>query len=116
MTTILTPAQALARYKEDLSVRLADNRMGVLPGVIGTVYFERGSQPEVRQGILDCFDRFDELFGEHLKGGKDTDLGKFTKRAPAGVEKIRRAIVDTPSYLEVSVIRSSSTDQDTAAE
>ncbi|MET3231175.1 UNVERIFIED_ORG: hypothetical protein ABIC54_003371 [Burkholderia sp. 1263] len=114
--TILTPAQALARYKEDLSVRLADNRMGVLPGVIGTVYFERGSQPEVRQGILDCFDRFDELFGEHLKGGKDTDLGKFTKRTPAGVEKIRRAIVDTPSYLEVSVIRSSSTDQDTAAE
>lgn len=113
---VLTPMQAFSRYKEDLSVRLADNRMGVLPGVIGTVFFERGSQPDVRQAILDCFDRFDEMFGEHLKGGKDADLGKFTKRTPAGVEKIRRAIIDSPSHMEVSVIRSSATDQDTAAE
>ncbi|WCM22464.1 DUF3396 domain-containing protein [Paraburkholderia bryophila] len=113
---VLTPLQALARYKEDLSVRLADNSMAVLPGVIGTVYFERGSQPPVRQAILDCFDRFEEMFGEHLKGGKDTDLGKFTKRTFAGVEKIRRAILETPAHEQVSVLRSSSTDQDTAAE
>src|SRR5579871_6263917 len=97
-TPILTPSQALSRYQEDLGVRLADSRMGLIPGVIGTIFFERGSQPEVRQAILTCFDRFDELFGKHLKGGKDTDLGKFTKRNAAGVEKIRRAIVDTPSY------------------
>ncbi|MGH8779402.1 type VI immunity family protein [Paraburkholderia sp.] len=113
---VLPPAQALARYKEDLCVRLTDDRMGVLPGVIGTVFFARGSQPDVRQCILDCFDRFEKMFGAHLKGGKDTDLGKFTKRTAAGVEKIRRAILDTPSYLEVSVVRSSATDQDTAAE
>ncbi|WP_078041039.1 type VI immunity family protein [Burkholderia cenocepacia] len=113
---VLTPLQALSRYQEDLSVRLADNSMGVLPGVIGTVFFERGSQPEVRQAILDCFDRFDEMFGEHLKGGKDADLGKFTTRNAKGVEKIRRAISDTPSYMQVSVLRSSATDQDTAAE
>ncbi|NYH27287.1 hypothetical protein GGD40_006858 [Paraburkholderia bryophila] len=103
---ILTPLQALARYKEYLSVRLADNSMGVLPGVIGTVYFERGSQLAVRQAILDCFDRFEEMFGEHLKGGKDTDLGKFTKRTFAGVEKIRRAILETPAHEQVSVLRS----------
>ncbi|RAS25786.1 type VI immunity family protein [Paraburkholderia bryophila] len=113
---VLTPLQALARYKEDLSVRLADNSMGVLPGVIGTVYFERGSQPLVRQAILDCFDYFEEMFGEHLKGGKDIDLGNFTKRTAAGVEKIRRAILDTPSYLGVSAIRSSATNQDAAAD
>lgn len=113
---VLTPLQALSRYQEDLSVRLADNSMGVLPGVIGTVFFERGSQPEVRQAILDCFDRFAEMFGEHLKGGKDTDEGKFTKRDAKGIEKIRRAIIDTPSHLAVSVVRSSATDQDTAAE
>lgn len=113
---VLTPLQALSRYQEDLSVRLADNSMGVLPGVIGTVFFERGSQPEVRQAILDCFDRFAEMFGEHLKGGKDTDEGKFTKRNEKGIEKIRRAIIDTPSHLAVSVVRSSATDQDTAAE
>ncbi|CAN7743692.1 type VI immunity family protein [Paraburkholderia sp. DD10] len=114
VTTTLTPAQALARYKEDLSVRLADNRMGVLPGVIGTIFFERGGNPEGRQRILDCFDRFEQLFGEHLNGGKDTDLGKFSKRT--GIEKIRRAIVETPSHLQVGVVRSSATDQDTAAE
>jgi hypothetical protein len=113
---VLTPAQALARYKEDLSVRLVDSSMGVLPGVIGTLYFERGSQPPVRRAILECFDRFEALFGEHLKGGKDTDLGKFTKRTTAGVEKIRRAILETPSYRTISVIRSSATDQDTAAD
>ncbi|VWB24610.1 type VI immunity family protein [Burkholderia lata] len=113
---VLTPLQALSRYQEDLSVRLADNSMGVLPGVIGTVFFERGSQPEVRQAILDCFDRFAEMFGENLKGGKDTDEGKFTKRNEKGIEKIRRAIIDTPSHLKVSVVLSSATDQDTAAE
>ncbi|MBY4871348.1 DUF3396 domain-containing protein [Burkholderia sp. Bp9017] len=113
---VLTPLQALSRYQEDLSVRLADNSMGVLPGVIGTVFFDRGSQPEVRQAILSCFDRFDEVFGEHLRGGKDADLGKFTKRNAKGVEKIRRTIVETPSHEEVSVLRSSSIDQDTAAE
>ncbi|KVV48014.1 type VI immunity family protein [Burkholderia ubonensis] len=113
---VLTPLQALSRYQEDLSVRLADNSMGVLPGVIGTVFFERGSQPEVRQAILDSFDRFAEMFGEHLKGGKDTDEGKFTKRNEKGIEKIRRAIIDTPSHLKVSVVLSSATDQDTAAE
>lgn len=113
---VLTPQQALAQYQEALSLRLPDNRLGVLPGVIGTVYFERGSQPEVRKAILECFDRFDALFGAHLKGGKDEDLGKFTKRTAAGVNKIRRAIVDTPSFMQVSVIRSSATDQDTAAQ
>jgi hypothetical protein len=113
---VLTPFQALSRYQEELSVRLADNTMGVLPGVIGTVFFDRGSQPDVRRAILGCFEKFDAMFGEHLKGGKDADLGKFTKRNAKGVEKIHRAIIDTPSYLEVSVVRASVTDQDTAAE
>jgi hypothetical protein len=111
---ILTPAQAIARYREDLTIPLSENRTGVLPGVIGTVYFEHGAQPSAREAILECFDRFEAMFGEHLKGGKDADLGKFTKRTAAGVEKIRRAIRETPSYLAVSVVRSSATDQDTA--
>jgi hypothetical protein len=114
--TVLTPQQGLSRFQEALTLRFPDNRLAVLPGVIGTVYFERGSQPEVRQAILECFDRFDALFGTHLKSGKDADLGKFTKRSAAGVNKIRRAIIDTPSFEQVSVIRSSATDQDTAAQ
>jgi hypothetical protein len=113
---ILTPFQALAKYKDDLTMQLADGRLVVLPGVIGTVFFERGSKPEVRQGILDCFDRFEVLFGKYLRGGKDADLGKFTKRTPKGVENIRKAIIETPPHVAVSVVRSSATDQDTAAE
>ncbi|WP_341770378.1 type VI immunity family protein [Burkholderia ambifaria] len=105
-----------SRYHEHLHLHLDGERMGLLPGVIGTVFFDGGSRPDGRQAILDCFDRFDALFGSHLRGGKDTDTGKFSKRNAAGVEKIRRAIQDTPSYLSVSVIRSSATDQDTAAE
>ena len=97
-------------------MRLVDDSRRVLPGVIGTFFFERGAQPPVRQAILDCFDRFEAMFGAHLRGGKDADLGKFTKRTEAGVEKIRRAILATPSHLQVSVVRSSATDQDTAPE
>ncbi|CAD6542415.1 type VI immunity family protein [Paraburkholderia sabiae] len=113
---ILTPAQALARYRDALNLRLSDDRTVVLPGLIATVFFERGSTPAVRSGILACFDRFEHLFGEHLKGGKDSDLGKFNKRTAKGVESIRRAITETPPWQEVSVVRSSATDQDTAAE
>jgi len=92
-----TPAQALSRYHEHLHLHLDGERMGLLPGVIGTVFFDGGSRPDGRQAILDCFDRFDALFGSHLRGGKDTDTGKFSKRNAAGVEKIRRAVQDTPS-------------------
>ncbi|MBR8300922.1 MULTISPECIES: type VI immunity family protein [Burkholderia cepacia complex] len=104
---VLTPFAAYARYFEDLSVRLADNSFAVKPGVIGTVYFAGGSKPEGRRGLLACFDRFDELFGAHLISGKDKDLAKFSKKSAKGVEKIRKAISDSPEYEEVSVMRSS---------
>ncbi|AJY40523.1 hypothetical protein BW21_6037 [Burkholderia humptydooensis] len=104
---MLTPFAAYARYFEDLSVRLADNSFAVKPGVIGTVYFAGGSKPEGRRGLLACFDRFDELFGAHLISGKDEDLAKFSKKTAKGVEKIRKAISDSPEYEQVSVMRSS---------
>lgn len=113
---VLTPFAAHARYFEDLSVRMPDNSLAVRPGVIGTVFFAGGSKPEGRQGLLAVFDRFDEMFGEHLISGKDEDLGKFTKRTAKGVEKIRKAITETPMHLTVSVIRSSAPNPTTAAE
>ncbi|PIF30120.1 uncharacterized protein DUF3396 [Flavobacterium sp. 9] len=113
---ILTPHDALERYRDELYLYKADGRLAILPGVIGTVFFERGSKPDVRQGILACFDRFEQMFGEHLKGGKDKDLGGFTKRTPKGLEAIRSAILETPPYYKVSVVRSSATDENTAAE
>ena len=113
---VLSPRDALARYHDELHLMTADEQMLVLPGVIGTVFFERGSKPDVRQGILTCFDQFEALFGEHLRGGKAADLGKFCKKTAAGVQAIRRAILDMPPHQEVSVVRSSATDQNTAAE
>lgn len=104
---VLTPFAAYVRYLEDLSVRLADNSFAVKPGVIGTVYFAGDSKPEGRRGLLACFDRFDELFGEHLISGKDEDLAKFSRKTAKGIEKIRKVIVDSPEYEQVSVMRSS---------
>lgn len=106
-SVVLTPFAAYARYAEDLSVRLADNSFAVKPGVIGTVYFAGGSKPEGRRGLLACFDKFDEMFGEHLITGKDEDLAKFSKKTAKGVEKIRKAISDSSGYDQVSVMRSS---------
>ena len=113
---VLTPFAAHARYFEDLSVRMPDNSFAVRPGVIGTVYFSGGSKPEGRQGLLACFDHFDELFGEHLISGKDKDLAKFGKKTAKGVQKIRKAISDTPEFRQVSVMRSSALDPTIAPE
>ena len=104
---VLTPFAAYARYFEDLSVRQRDNSFSIKPGVIGTVFFAHGAKPDGRRGLLACFDRFDELFGSHLISGKDEDLAHLSKKNAKGVEKIRRAIVDTPEFLQVSVTRSS---------
>ncbi|VWC45472.1 type VI immunity family protein [Burkholderia lata] len=106
-SVVLTPFAAYARYAEELSVRLADNSFAVKPGVIGTVYFAGGSKPEGRRGLLACFDKFDEMFGKHLITGKDEDLAKFSKKTTKGVEKIRKAISDSPGFAQVSVMRSS---------
>ncbi|WP_321865842.1 type VI immunity family protein [Paraburkholderia tropica] len=114
--TVLTPLQAFSQYGEELSTRLENGRMGMLPGLVGTIYFERGALPDGRQVILECFDRFADMFGEHLKGGKDSDEGRFTKRTAAGVEKIRRSIIETPMYMILGALRASATDCDTAAE
>ncbi|MEK6298101.1 MAG: hypothetical protein V4793_43450, partial [Paraburkholderia tropica] len=114
--TVLTPSQAFSRYGEELSIRLENGSMGMLPGLVGTIYFERGALPDGRQAILECFDRFADMFGEHLKGGKDSDEGRFTKRTAAGVEKIRRSIIKTPMYMILGALRASATDYDTAAE
>jgi hypothetical protein len=114
---ILKPIEALARHHQALHLFAPDGETPlVLPGIIGTVFFERGSKPEVRAGILKCFDRFGELFGQHLKGGKAEDLAKFSKKNAAGVASIRRAITETPPDGELSVLWSSATNQDMAAE
>ncbi|WP_233866532.1 type VI immunity family protein [Paraburkholderia adhaesiva] len=112
---VLTPEEALQRYREELCLHDRKGRLVVLPGVIGTVFFRGGSTLEVRKGILACFDRFAELFGEYMKGGRGPEgTGNFGRRTPAGIESIRRAIVETPSYEAVEAVLSSTDDPDAA--
>ncbi|MBN3804443.1 DUF3396 domain-containing protein [Paraburkholderia sp. Ac-20336] len=113
---VLTPAEAFSRYGEELCQH--DNRGGglvIFPGVIGTVFFERGSKPDVRRGLLACFDRFEQLFGPYLKGGRNGDDGRFSRKTPRGVEAIRRAILEVPPEVKLEVVRSSAIDEDSAA-
>lgn len=113
---VLTPVAALERYRDELCLHDAKGRLVMLPGVIGTVSFERGSKPDVRRGILACFDHFEQLFGEHLKGGRNGDgTGGFTRKTSDGLEAIRRTILEAPPEEQMEVVRSSATDQDTAA-
>ncbi|NIF76371.1 DUF3396 domain-containing protein [Paraburkholderia sp. Cy-641] len=112
---VLTPAEAFSRYGEELCQH--DNRGGlvIFPGVIGTVFFERGSKPDVRRGLLACFDRFEQLFGHYLKGGRNGDDGRFSRKTPRGVEAIRRAILEVPPEVKLEVVRSSAIDEDSTA-
>ncbi|MBN3850695.1 DUF3396 domain-containing protein [Paraburkholderia sp. Ac-20342] len=112
---VLTPAEAFSRYGEELCQH--DNRGGlvIFPGVIGTVFFERGSKPDVRRGLFACFDRFEQLFGHYLKGGRNGDDGRFSRKTPRGVEAIRRAILEVPPEVKLEVVRSSAIDEDSAA-
>ncbi|MEA3088059.1 MAG: hypothetical protein QOC89_5756, partial [Paraburkholderia sp.] len=113
---VLTPEEALKRYREELCLHDRQGRLVVLPGVIGTVFFRGGSALEVRKSILACFDRFAELFGEYLKGGRGPEgTGNFGRRMRPGVEAIRRAIVETPPYEKLEAVRSSEADPDAAA-
>ncbi|MBN3804477.1 DUF3396 domain-containing protein [Paraburkholderia sp. Ac-20336] len=114
--TVLTPAEAFSRYGEELCQH--DNRGGglvIFPGVIGTVFFERGSKPDVRRGLLACFDRFEQLFGPYLKSGRNGEDGRFSRKTPRGVEAIRQAILEVPPAVKLEVVRSSAIDEDSAA-
>ncbi|NIF80687.1 DUF3396 domain-containing protein [Paraburkholderia sp. Cy-641] len=112
---VLTPAEAFSRYGEELCQHDNQGRLVIFPDVIGTVFFERGSKPDVRRGLLACFDRFEQLFGPYLKGGRNGDDGRFSRKTPRGIEAIRRAILETPPEVKVEVVRSSAIDEDSAA-
>ncbi|AIF48809.1 type VI immunity family protein [Dyella japonica] len=112
-STVLTLKEAFERYREDLCLFRKDGRLGVLPAVIGTVFFERGSKPDVRQGLLACFNRFEELFGEQLRSCARG--GKFTRYTASGMKGVQRTILETPPHQKVEVLCSSAPDQDTAA-
>lgn len=110
---VLTPLAGIARYLEHLRWYLPDGRVVVNPALFGTVYFEGGARPEVRQGLLACFDEFERRFGQYLRGGR---LGgsKYSAKTAKGVEAIRKAIIAMEPQRAVEFMRSDITDQYTA--
>ncbi|NUA32011.1 type VI immunity family protein [Cupriavidus basilensis] len=113
----LTPAEAIERYSHELT--FADpsdgNRTVIRPALIGTLFFERGSQPDVRKGLLDCVDRFRAMFGARLEGGKNGET-KYSRKTPKGIEAIRTAILQTGVNYQVHFALSDVTDIHTAPE
>ncbi|BDT67990.1 hypothetical protein os1_21710 [Comamonadaceae bacterium OS-1] len=113
---VLTPQQGMARYLNDLRVvHPSDDRVVCTPTLFATVYFENGDQPQVRQQLLDCFNKFDEMFGAYLKGGRVAG-GKYSKKTVAGIEAMRNRILMARSEEGVELARSDVVDQYTAPE
>ncbi len=83
--TPLTPTEAIERYSRELTFTDPSdgNRVVIRPALIGTLFFERGSQPDVRKGTLDCVDRFRAMFGERLEDGKNGET-KYSRKTAKG--------------------------------
>lgn len=62
----------------NLEFWLPDNTPVVRLGLIATVYFKEGYLLESKKKVMECFDRFKEEFGQHLKGQFDGRYKKLT--------------------------------------
>lgn len=96
----LTPSEAIERYSYELTYAdpADSNRIVIRPALIGTLFFERGSQPAVRQRILACVDYFRNMFAGKLDGGLNGET-KYSRKTAKGVEAIRQSILSTgPNY------------------
>ncbi|WP_160473449.1 type VI immunity family protein [Cupriavidus sp. SW-Y-13] len=113
----LAPTEAIERYSHELTFRdpSDSNRIVIRPALIGTLFFERGSQPMVRRGLLDCTDRFLTMFSQNLFGEFD-GKSRYSKRTKNGVESIRRSIVSTQPNGRVHFALSDVTEFDSAPE
>ncbi|WP_160472364.1 type VI immunity family protein [Cupriavidus sp. SW-Y-13] len=113
----LTPTEAIGRYGHELI--FADpsdgNRIVIRPALIGTLFFERGSQPAIRQALLHCFDKFRASYGEKLRGGKRADT-TYSRKTTKGIESIRQYILSTDVNYAVEFVFCDATDYYTAPE
>lgn len=110
---VLMPAQYIERYSAGFS--LTDAKRGLLgtkPVLFATLFYERADQPAQRQALLACFDRFDALFGAHLKGGY-LSPGNFCAKTARGINAMRKKILEGNS---VCFTRADVTDAFTAPE
>ncbi|WP_417066703.1 type VI immunity family protein [Niveibacterium terrae] len=94
---VLTPAQYIDRYGSELLLTSSENGQPIAnPVLFATVFFERGARAESRQALLECFDRFEELFGTRLKGGHLSG-GSYCAKTARGINAMRRQILEASS-------------------
>lgn len=86
---------ALEKLKErapDLEFELPDGTPVVKLGLIVTLYFKEGYTTESKQKVMECFTRFHQEFGVHLKGHFQE---RYKKLTPSSFERTRDKILTT---------------------
>ncbi|AZE48867.1 hypothetical protein C4K04_3195 [Pseudomonas chlororaphis] len=70
--------EKLTEQAPDLTFELPDNTPVVRLGLIVTVYFKEGYLLDSKKKVMECFTRFKDEFGQHLKGQFDEHYKKLT--------------------------------------
>lgn len=86
---------ALEKLKErapDLEFELPDGTPVVKLGLIVTLYFKEGYTAKSKQKVMECFGRFNEEFGSHLKGHY---FQRYKKLTSSSVEKSHNKILSS---------------------
>lgn len=74
----MNPLQILSDQAPNLAFELPDSTPVIGLGLIATVYFKEGYLLESKTKVIECFDRFKEEFGQHLKGQFNGQYNKLT--------------------------------------
>lgn len=114
---MLQPLRRLHQYQDELTWNLgSDDSIVIRPGLIATFFFEKGSTPEVRKKLIECFDKFYALFGGKLRGQKYMDA-KTKKMGASDYQKSRSKILDiTDPHVRIEWFVSSEAVPDLAPE
>lgn len=113
----LTPTEAIERYGHELTFTDPSdrNRIVIRPALIGTLFFERGSQPAMRKALLSCVDEFRAAYGDELSGGKKGKT-KYSRKTMRGIEAMRQYILSNDPDYEVEFVFADVVDNATAPE
>lgn len=90
--------EKLAEQAPELEFELPDGTPVVKLGLIVTLYYKEGYTAESKQRVMECFKRFYDEFGSHLKGQFHD---RFKKLNAASFEKIRQQILESGPNEEV---------------
>ncbi|RMO04205.1 hypothetical protein ALQ47_02280 [Pseudomonas cichorii] len=89
---IMSTLEKLTDQAPNLAFELPDTTPVIRLGLIATLYFKEGYSPESKKRVVECFDRFKEEFGQHLKGQFD---GRYKKLTNDNFNKTTQKILDT---------------------